>query len=41
MVYEAVNNALQREIKVNFRADYNISPGLAYKGTVSIHLRTA
>lgn len=40
MVYEAMNNTVQRESKVNFRADYTILPGFVYKGLVSINMRT-
>ncbi len=40
MAHESINNSLQKEAKLTFRADYNILPGFSYKAWASINMRT-
>ncbi len=40
MAKEGKNNTIQREEKITFRADYQIIPGLTYKGWASMNMRS-
>lgn len=40
MAKESINNTIQRESKVTFRANYKILPELNYQGYVSMQMRT-
>lgn len=40
MANESINNTIQREEKITFRADYQFIPGLNYKGWASMNMRS-